>query len=122
MNHETKNSLEQPVWHIGVIFFAACLLFAALAAVVKFSSPPPRIDADRAAVISQALFEIRTNEAASLNNAGWADQPRGIVRLPIETAMQMTGRNWQNPSAARADLIARAEKAAVPAPKSNPAK
>jgi len=120
MNGETKNNLEQPVWHIGVVFVAACFLFAALVAILKFSAQPPKIDADRAAMISKALFEMRTNEIASLNNAGWADQPRGIVRLPIETAMQMTERNWQNPAQARADLIARAENAAKPAPKVAP--
>jgi hypothetical protein len=42
------------------------------------------------------------------------------VRLPIETAMQLAAQQWQNPAAARADLIARAEKAA-PLPKA-PAK
>jgi len=120
MNEETAKNSEQPVWHIGVVFVAACFLFAALVAIVRFSATPPKIDADRAAVISKVLFEIRTNEAASLNNAGWADQPRGIVRLPIETAMQMTERDWQNPAQARADLIARAEKAAAPAPKVAP--
>jgi hypothetical protein len=120
MNGETTKSSEQPVWHIGVIFVVACFLFAALAAIEKFSAPVPRIDADRAAVISKAFFEIRTNEATSLNNAGWADQQRGIVRLPIETAMQMAERDWQNPAQARADLIARAEKAAAPAPKTAP--
>jgi uncharacterized membrane protein len=120
MNDETAKNSEQPVWHIGVVFVIACFIFAALVAIVKFSTPAPRIDADRAAVISKALFEIRTNETASLNNAGWADQQRGIVRLPIETAMQMTERDWQNPAQARADLIARAEKAAAPAPKVAP--
>jgi hypothetical protein len=120
MNDKTTKNSKQPVWHIGVIFVVACFLFAALAAIGRFSAPVPRIDADRAAVISKALFEIRTNEATSLNDAGWADQQRGIVRLPIETAMQMAERDWQNPAQARADLIARAEKAAAPAPKTVP--
>jgi hypothetical protein len=120
MNDQTIKHSEQPVWHIGVIFVAACLLFAALAAIMKFSVTPPKIDADRAAVISKALFEIRTNEMASLNNVGWADQPHGLVRLPIEIAMQIAERNWQNPVEARADLIARARKAAAPAPKVAP--
>ncbi len=46
-----------------------------------------------------------------LNTAGWVDQDRGIVRLPIETAMQIYEQAAQNPDAARADLIARAGKA-----------
>jgi hypothetical protein len=116
MNHETQNRATGA----AVGFILAVLIFVALMAIVKFSVSVPAIDADRAALISKALFEIRSNEVVSLDNAGWADQPRGIVRLPIETAMQMTERDWQNPAQARADLIARAENAAKPAPKVAP--
>jgi hypothetical protein len=56
-------------------------------------------------------------EETSLNSAGWVDQARGIVRLPIATAEQLAAQAWQNPAAARADLKARAEKAAAPLPK-----
>jgi len=45
-----------------------------------------------------------------------------LVRLPIETAMQVAATEWQDPAKARADLIARAEKAAAPAPTNAPAK
>ena len=87
-------------------FIIASLIFIALVAVVKFSVLVPAIDADRAAAISKALFEINTNEVALLNNAGWIDQSRGIVRLPIEKAMQATLQAWQNPAASprRPDL------------------
>jgi hypothetical protein len=104
----------------AVGFVIAAILFAVLALVVKFSVNVPAVDADRATTISQALFEMRSNEVASLDNAGWADQPRGIVRLPVETAMQQAAQAWQNPAAARADLTARAERAAAPAPKVAP--
>jgi hypothetical protein len=97
-------------------FVVATILFAALAMVVKLSVNVPAIDSDRAAERSKALAEMRTAEDKSLNTLGWADQSRGIVRLPIETAMQQAAQAWQNPAAARADLNARAEKAAVPAP------
>jgi hypothetical protein len=39
------------------------------------------------------------------------------VRLPIEDAKTMTVKAWQNPAAARADLLARVEKANVQPPK-----
>jgi hypothetical protein len=113
-------TIEKPVWHIGIIFAVACLLFAALVALVKFSVPVPAIDADRATIISQALFQMRTNETASLNHAGWVDRDRGIVRLPISVALQKAESGWRNPAVARADLIARAERAAAPAPKVAP--
>ena len=100
----------------AVGFVLAIILFAALAVAVKFLASVPAIDADRAAERSKALAEIHATEEKSLNTLGWADQARGIVRLPIEAAMQQAALAWQNPAAARADLKARAEKAAAPAP------
>jgi hypothetical protein len=117
MNPEPK---EKIVWHFGVIFIVACLLFVVLGVIVKFSVEVPAIDADRAAVLSKALAEIRATEAKSLDTAGWIDQDRKIVRLPIETALELYANAEKNPAAARADLIARAEKAAAPAPKTTP--
>jgi hypothetical protein len=121
MNQKTHTSASGA----AIAFIAGSVIFAVLVVAVKFLVNVPAIDADRGAVISKALFDLRTNEVASLNNVGWADQPRSIVRLPIETAMQMTEREWKNPAQARADLIAREEKASAPAPvvapKPNPA-
>ena len=97
-------------------FLAAGVLFAALAVVVKFSVSVPAIDADRNAAITQALFQIRTNEAAALDTSGWVDQSRGIVRLPIDDAMKITAQAWRNPAQARADLISRQQNASKPAP------
>ena len=99
---------------LGILI--AGVSFAVLAVIVKFSVNVPAIDADRGVVISRALFEIHTNETALLNNVGWVDQPRGIVRLPISTAMRITAQVWRSPAQARADLIARQENAGKPAP------
>jgi len=101
----------------AVGFVIASVIFIVLVVIVKLSTAPPAIDADRATAISEALYQIHTNEIASLNTAGWVDRQRGIVRLPIDTAMQMAAQQWQNPSQARADLIARAQKATAPVPK-----
>jgi hypothetical protein len=111
---------EKIVWHYGVIFVVACFLFVALGVIVKFSVEVPAIDADRAAIRSKALADIRATEEKSLNTAGWIDQDRNLVRLPIETALQLAAAAAKNPAAARADLVARAEKAAAPAPKTTP--
>jgi len=112
MNHQNVNRASGAA--IG--FVLALVIFLGLIAAVEFSVEAPAIDADRGAVISKALAEIRKTETAQLDHAGWADEPRGIVRLPIETAMEIAAREGQDPARARADLIARAEKAAAPAP------
>src|SRR5277367_3706929 len=121
MNQKTHTSASGA----AIAFIAASVIFAVLVVAVKFLVNVPAIDADSAAIRTKALAEIRATEAKSLNSVGWADESRGIVRLPIETAIQLTAQEWQNPAAARADLIAREEKASAPAPvvppKPNPA-
>jgi hypothetical protein len=102
-------------------FVAASLLFVIFTAAAVFSIHPPAIDADRDAVIAKAFTEMHASENTNLISAGWIDQSRGIVRLPIETAMQMVERNWQNSADARADLKSRVEKSSAPAP-ATPAK
>ena len=101
----------------AVGFILASLIFIVLVVIVKFATTVPAVDATRGAALSSALFEIRTNETAALNSAAWIDRSRGIVRLPIATAEQLTAQEWSNPAQARADLIARAHRASAPAPK-----
>jgi hypothetical protein len=113
MNIPTINRVSGAA--IGLILVS--VIFAVLTVAVKLFVTVPALDADRAAVLSKALTEIHAAENTSLNNAGWIDQSRGLVRLPIETAVQLAAQAWQHPASARADLNARAEKAAAPLPK-----
>ena len=101
-------------------FILAVVLFAVIGVAAKLLIQPPAIDADRAAERAQALAEIRATEYTNLTTVGWVDQSRGIVRLPIDSAIQLAAQKWQDPSAARADLNDRAEKAAAPAPVAPP--
>ena len=117
MNPEPNGKI---VWHFGVNFIAACLLFVAFTILLRLCMEVPAIDAERSAVIAKALADLHTAEAAALNHPGWIDQDRKIVRLPIQTALQLSENAAQNPAAARASLIARAEKAAAPLPKVAP--
>src|SRR5271156_403177 len=116
MNSENANRASGA----AIAFIAGSVIFAVLVVAMKFLVNIPAIDADSAALRTKALAEIRATEAKSLNNVGWADESRGIVRLPIDTAIQLAAQEWQNPAAARADLIAREEKASAPAPKVAP--
>ena len=98
-------------------FLIVSVVFAVLAVGVKLSLNVPHVDADRGMERSKALAEIRIAEDKALNTAAVIDAQRGIVRLPIDTAMQLAAQAWKNPGAARTDLKARAEKAAAPLPK-----
>ena len=98
-------------------FLIVSVIFAVLVVGVKLLLIQPPVDAARADVRAKALAEIRATEEKALNHAGWIDQQRGVVRLPIDTALQLAAQQWQNPAAARAELTARAEKAAAELPK-----
>lgn len=101
----------------GAGFLAVSVVFAVFALVAKLSLDVPAVDAERGAERSKALAEIRATEEQALSTPAVIDAQRGVVRLPIDTAMQLAAQAWKNPAAARADLKARADKAAAPAPK-----
>ena len=95
-------------------FIIVSVIFAALTVGLIVLAKPAAIDADRAAIRSQALAQMRVDEEKALATAAIIDAKHGTVRLPIETAMTLAAKQWQNPAAARADLNARAEKSVAP--------
>lgn len=99
----------------AVGFTIVSLIFGALVIVVKLTSTEPAIDADRNDTIGKSLSDIRKTESDQLATAGWIDQSRGVVRLPIETAMQIAA--GKTTETLRAELKDRVEKASAPAPK-----
>lgn len=84
--------------------------------MVKHTTPAP-IGEERANERRKALTEIRATEAQALNSYGWQDQGKGIVRLPITRAKELTLKEWQNPAEGRKELLARLEKATAQPPK-----
>jgi hypothetical protein len=124
MSQETNNHTQNGATAAALGFILVCFIVAALILAMKHSVPPPAVDADAAAARIKALAELHAAESNVLNQAGWIDRNRGLVRLPISVAMQITENEWRNPSAVRSNLIARVEKATAPAPaapaKANP--
>ena len=95
---------------LGSLLIVAALVWA----MQRYTQPPP-LGEDRIALRKKALADLRATEASELDSYGWVDQAKGVARLPINEAMKLTLRDWQNPAAARSNLIARVEKAtAVP--------
>jgi len=102
---------------VTVAVVLVCLIFAALVWKTRQYTTPAPLGAERATERAKALADLRAAEADALNNVGWVDQGKGVVRLPIVDAMKLTERKWQNPVEARKDLIARVEKATALPPK-----
>jgi hypothetical protein len=92
------------------------IVIALVWAMYRYTHPAP-ITQNRVEERKKALAEIRNAEVDSLNNYGWVDQGKGIVRLPVSRAMELMLQEYQNPAAARSNLVARAEKASAPPPK-----
>src|ERR1041385_4149494 len=123
MNSETKSHGDcksKAAYAIAII--GAFLIVGFLVREMKKYTQAPPLNANRAAERAKALSEIRNAEADALDNTGWIDPTKGLVRLRIEDAMQLAEREWQNPAKARADLIARVDKANPPPPPPAPAK
>jgi hypothetical protein len=121
MNSETPSYQCRSRLAYIVAVLGAFLIVAVLVQLMRHYTQPPPLNANRAAERTKALGEVRAAEA-DLRNAGWIDQGKGLVRIPISEAMVLTERAWQNPAAARSDLIARVDKANPPPPPPPPPK
>jgi len=117
MNSETNNSsscASKLAYAVAVL--GAILIVVFLDRELKKYTAAPAVNAGRAEERAKALAEIRNTENAALNDNGWIDPTKGLVRLKIDDAMALAEQKWKNPAAARADLIARVEKANPPPP------
>src|SRR3954467_10309937 len=94
---------------VGALLIVLVLIWA----MRQYMQPPP-LNQNRTAERAKALAELRAQEHQELTTAGWIDQGKGLVRLPIDEAVRIVEREWRNPAAARSNLIARAEKANPP--------
>jgi hypothetical protein len=100
-----------------IVILATILLMAFLVRqMVKYTHPAP-VGADRAAARTKDNAQIRQDTAVALQNYGWADQAKGLARLPIDEAMKVTVQGYQKPADFRKDLLTRADKANVAPPK-----
>ena len=115
-NTDCCNCKGKVAYAIAII--GAFLIVAGLVAAMRHYTKVEPLNANRAAERAKAFTEMRAAEADAINNVGWIDQSKGIVRLRVEDAVKMVEQTWgKDPAAARNDLIARVEKAtAVPPP------
>ena len=95
----------------------AFLIVAVLVYAMKEYTRPPALNQARVEERKKALAELTAANEEGLHTYGWSDAARGIVRLKIDRAMELTLAEYKNPNAARSNLVTRASKAAAPAPK-----
>jgi hypothetical protein len=123
MNSENKNcSSCATKCAYTVAILGAIFIVVFLNRELKHQLQAPAVDVNRAEERSKALAEIRQTEQKALDETGYIDATKGIVRLKIEDAMALTESKWKDPAAARSDLLARVEKANPPPPPQAPPK
>jgi hypothetical protein len=122
MNPDPRSILDQGrnvAWMIGVIGTLA--IMAIMVTVLLRVTRPEDLAAIRARERLQFLEEVQAAEALAISRYAWQDQAKGLVRVPIERAMELVIKEWQDPAAARSNLIARVEVAtALPPEPENP--
>jgi hypothetical protein len=117
--HDIQPRGSRWITPIGVI--GALLTMAILVAIMVQYTRPENLNAKRAAERAKALAEMNAQNQEALSTYGWLDQPKGLVRLPISRAMELTVNNWLSPATGRSNLMERVEKATVvPPPPPNP--
>src|SRR5438552_232141 len=93
-------------WPYVITVLGAFLIVGFLVWVMHEYTQPAPLGQNRAAERAKALTELRAYEAEQLNNAGWVDPAKGLVRLRIEDAMKIVEQQWgKDPAAARSNLI-----------------
>lgn len=98
----------------GIVIALCFLLMFYIVRGMYTQNNPGRVNSARAAERVKVRNEVREKTTTALLQGGMIDTNKGIVRLPIARAMQLTVEAYQNPEAARSNLIARAQKAAEP--------
>ena len=118
---EASASETRVRWPYVIAILGAFLIVGFLVWVMYQFTQPPAPGQNRAAERTKALTELRAYESEQLNNVGWIDPAKGIVRLRIEDAMKIVEQQWaKDPAAARSNLISRVEAANPPPPKPAP--
>jgi hypothetical protein len=111
----TSSNSQKTASFVGIL--GAFLVVGLLLYVLKQSAPAPALNAARVQERKAALAELRDTSAKAQSTYDWQDQGKGIVRLTVDRAMELTIQEYRNPAAARSGLVARAEKANAAPPK-----
>lgn len=120
MSTETVRERAGLIYLIGVI--GAFLIVGVLIWAMHEYNQAPGLNTKRMAERAAALAELRAAEAEAVSHPAWIDQGKGLVRLPVDQAVKLVIQEWQNPAAARSNLLERVAKANPPPPPKAPEK
>ena len=109
------DSVRVTAYAIGIV--GTFLIVALLVLAMRHYMQPAPVGVNRIEERHKFLQEQRAADAKAVTEYDWQDKDKGIVRLPVQRALELTLQEWQNPAAARSNLISRVEKATAAPPK-----
>jgi hypothetical protein len=110
-NHTDPRVAANLVGIFGTFFIVAALIWA-----MYHYTQAPAVEEAHWAERQKNLAELTAQNRELLSTPAWIDQRRGVVRLPIDRAMELTASEWQSPSLGRSNLLARFAQATPPTP------
>ncbi|MBI3876689.1 MAG: hypothetical protein HY300_12190 [Verrucomicrobia bacterium] len=111
---ETRSRCAYVVAVVGALLIVAVLL----SLMDKYTRPAASAAPARAKERAEKLAEVRRDAGEALASYGWQDKTKGLVRLPVDRAMELTVQAYgKDAEAARSNLIVRVEKATALPPK-----
>ncbi len=106
--HEESDLKVKPVaaFGLGLAIVVALVLIGTTMMLHPVHQPPAAMRVQPPGPLLQPhpredLIKLRADEEAALTTYGWADRQAGVVRIPIERAMELTvqrGLSSANPS------------------------
>jgi hypothetical protein len=109
------NRTASLIYSFGIL--AALLLMGFIVWSVADRHRAAPLGGDRAKARERGRTELHANDNAALSSYAWQDETRGMVRLPIARAIELTLEESQNAGPARARLLERLDKATAPLPR-----
>jgi hypothetical protein len=110
------NSTSQRISSLIGVLGAFLIVGILVLAMTRYLQPAP-LNTARINERKKALADIRAENDKAIHSYEVLDVGKGLIRLRLERAMELTVQEYQNPAAARTTMIARANKAAEPPPK-----
>ncbi len=114
-----NSNFSKTIRRLGLALSIMCVLLAiagvAWLALRNTQTPPP--NQARVEQRLKLLTDLRGASEDVLQTYDWQNKEKGVVRVPIARAKELTAQEWKDPAAARSNLMARAAVAlAVPPP------
>jgi hypothetical protein len=101
-------------WFVGIV--GTFLITYGFIQVMHNYTATPDLTAARAAERAKNLKDLRAEENKTLSEYAWQNKDKGIVRVPVSRAIELTLAEYKDPKALRELMIKRVEKLNEAAP------